>query len=229
MHRGRSRKRVEASGVTIQSNLHTATCAKFPPPIPENHQNKNLFPSRSKGLTNTATTITASSANGKSKLTNTFVKTDESSSNRENSDHLDGVDAGLVTPNKEDFTNGDKHGGLVTPELSISVKNVVYSDTVNSKAVCKNRDITAEEPQRCKRTDGKSWRCSKEAIPQKKYCGSHINRGSKRCRSSSEAATAATLVTLKNDHTNLNTDLPILHAKCPPTVMDVDSSTSGSK
>lgn len=135
------------------------------------------------------------------------------------------------TNNKEDSTNGDKDGGLVTPELSISVKNVVYGNTVvvNSNAVCKNRGITVEEPQRCKRTDGKRWRCSKEAIPQKKYCGSHINRGSKRGRSSSEAATAATLVTLKNDHSNLNTDLSILHAKCPSTVIDVDSSTSGSK
>lgn len=85
-----------------------------------------------------------------------------------------------------------------------------------------------EEPQRCMRTDGKRWRCSKEAMPQKKYCGSHINRGTKRCRSSSEAATAATLVTLKNDRTNLNTDLAI-HAKSPTTVIDVESSTSGSK
>lgn len=106
MHRGRSRKRVEASGVTLQSNLHTATCSnshtptttcsvktsqkikshnlagtsdKFPSPFPENHQNKTPSPSRSKGLTNTATTITNSSAYGKSKPTSTFVKNDESS------------------------------------------------------------------------------------------------------------------------------------------------------
>lgn len=106
MHRGRSRKHVEASEVTLQSNLHTAACsnshtptttcsvktsqkikshdladtsAKLSTTIPENHQNKNPSPSRSKGLTNTATTNVTSSADGKSKLSNTFVKNDESS------------------------------------------------------------------------------------------------------------------------------------------------------
>ncbi|KAL8114279.1 growth-regulating factor 9-like [Apium graveolens] len=260
MHRGRPRKRVQASEVTLQSNLQTGTCsnshtptstcsvktsqkikshnlsdtsAKFSTPIPESHQNKNPSPSRSKDLTNTATTITTSLADDKSKLTNTCVKNDECSS-RESSDRLDGGDSGadhIKVKNKEDSTNGDKHGCLVAPEPNSSVKNIVYDDTVvvNSNAVCKNGGITVEEPQRCKRTDGKRWRCSKEAMPQKKYCGSHINRGTKRCRSSSEIAIAATLVTLKNDHTNLNTDLSILHAKCPTTVIDVESSTSGSK
>ncbi|KAH9618127.1 hypothetical protein KSS87_021093 [Heliosperma pusillum] len=33
------------------------------------------------------------------------------------------------------------------------------------------------EPGRCKRTDGKKWRCSKEAHPDSKYCERHMNRG----------------------------------------------------
>ncbi|XP_074268218.1 growth-regulating factor 5-like [Silene latifolia] len=33
------------------------------------------------------------------------------------------------------------------------------------------------EPGRCKRTDGKKWRCAKEAHPDSKYCERHMNRG----------------------------------------------------
>ena len=33
------------------------------------------------------------------------------------------------------------------------------------------------EPWRCRRTDGKKWRCSKEALPHQKYCERHIHRG----------------------------------------------------
>ncbi|WOG88529.1 hypothetical protein DCAR_0207764 [Daucus carota subsp. sativus] len=157
-------------------------------------------------------------------------------SSRENTDCLDGVDAGsnqLKDTNKGYSTNGDKHGASVTPELGNSTESVVYGDTIDTNTVCINCAITVEESQRCKRTDGKRWQCSREAIPQEKYCGSHINRGSKRCRLSPEAATAAatlaTLVTLKNgpSPTNLNTDLCILHATHPPTVLE--SSTSGIK
>ncbi|CAH8345131.1 unnamed protein product [Eruca vesicaria subsp. sativa] len=38
------------------------------------------------------------------------------------------------------------------------------------------------EPGRCRRTDGKKWRCSKDAVPDQKYCDRHINRGRHRSR-----------------------------------------------
>ncbi|XP_057977014.1 growth-regulating factor 10-like [Malania oleifera] len=38
------------------------------------------------------------------------------------------------------------------------------------------------EPGRCRRTDGKKWRCSKEVVPDKKYCERHMNRGRHRSR-----------------------------------------------
>ncbi|CAA3019761.1 growth-regulating factor 1-like [Olea europaea subsp. europaea] len=38
------------------------------------------------------------------------------------------------------------------------------------------------EPGRCRRTDGKKWRCSKDAVPDQKYCERHINRGRNRSR-----------------------------------------------
>jgi len=38
------------------------------------------------------------------------------------------------------------------------------------------------EPGRCRRTDGKKWRCSRDAVPDQKYCERHINRGRHRSR-----------------------------------------------
>ena len=38
------------------------------------------------------------------------------------------------------------------------------------------------EPGRCRRTDGKKWRCSKEAHPDSKYCERHMHRGRSRSR-----------------------------------------------
>ncbi|PSS07320.1 Growth-regulating factor like, partial [Actinidia chinensis var. chinensis] len=59
------------------------------------------------------------------------------------------------------------------------------------------------EPGRCRRTDGKKWRCSKEAHPDSKYCERHMHRGRNRSRkpvevisstSSSTTTAAATAI-----------------------------------
>ena len=44
------------------------------------------------------------------------------------------------------------------------------------------------EPGRCRRTDGKKWRCSKEAYPDSKYCERHMHRGKNRSRKPVEVA-----------------------------------------
>uniref|UniRef100_A0A7N0RGE4 Growth-regulating factor n=1 Tax=Kalanchoe fedtschenkoi TaxID=63787 RepID=A0A7N0RGE4_KALFE len=38
------------------------------------------------------------------------------------------------------------------------------------------------EPGRCRRTDGKKWRCSRDVAPGHKYCERHMNRGRNRSR-----------------------------------------------
>ncbi|XP_024986194.1 growth-regulating factor 5-like isoform X2 [Cynara cardunculus var. scolymus] len=38
------------------------------------------------------------------------------------------------------------------------------------------------EPGRCRRTDGKKWRCSKDAYHESKYCERHMHRGRNRSR-----------------------------------------------
>lgn len=45
------------------------------------------------------------------------------------------------------------------------------------------RKVTEDpEPGRCRRTDGKKWRCSKEACQDSKYCERHMHRGKNRSR-----------------------------------------------
>lgn len=38
------------------------------------------------------------------------------------------------------------------------------------------------EPGRCRRTDGKKWRCSRDVAPDQKYCERHLHRGRHRSR-----------------------------------------------
>jgi hypothetical protein len=38
------------------------------------------------------------------------------------------------------------------------------------------------EPGRCRRTDGKKWRCGRDVVPDQKYCERHMHRGRHRPR-----------------------------------------------
>ncbi|EYU19686.1 hypothetical protein MIMGU_mgv1a021798mg, partial [Erythranthe guttata] len=58
------------------------------------------------------------------------------------------------------------------------------------------------EPGRCKRTDGKKWRCSRDVAPTQKYCDRHLHRG--RPRSRKPVETTSTTTTLPHKHNNNN-------------------------
>ncbi|XP_057502810.1 growth-regulating factor 6-like [Actinidia eriantha] len=45
------------------------------------------------------------------------------------------------------------------------------------------------QPGRCRRTDGKKWRCSRDAVADQKYCERHMNRGRHRSRKPVEGQT----------------------------------------
>lgn len=86
------------------------------------------------------------------------------------------------------------------------------------------------EPGRCKRTDGKKWRCSKDVAPNQKYCERHLHRGRPRSRKPVEvknnssfntnvqATSAASNQFLASKETSLlyypKTDLNISTASC---------------
>lgn len=45
------------------------------------------------------------------------------------------------------------------------------------------------EPGRCRRTDGKKWRCSRDVVAGQKYCERHMHRGRNRSRKPVETTT----------------------------------------
>uniref|UniRef100_F6HKI6 Growth-regulating factor n=1 Tax=Vitis vinifera TaxID=29760 RepID=F6HKI6_VITVI len=47
------------------------------------------------------------------------------------------------------------------------------------------------EPGRCRRTDGKKWRCSRDVVTGQKYCERHMHRGRNRSRKPVEIPTPA--------------------------------------
>ncbi|XP_028784770.1 growth-regulating factor 3 isoform X2 [Neltuma alba] len=48
------------------------------------------------------------------------------------------------------------------------------------------------EPGRCRRTDGKKWRCSRDVVAGQKYCERHMHRGRNRSRKPVELPTPNT-------------------------------------
>ncbi|XP_047339137.1 growth-regulating factor 5-like [Impatiens glandulifera] len=81
----------------------------------------------------------------------------------------------------------------IPPDLLFSVKTSLDSSSSlpqhvgwNSFQMGSVRKIDPE-PGRCRRTDGKKWRCSKEAYPDSKYCERHMHRGRNRSRKPVEA------------------------------------------
>lgn len=53
------------------------------------------------------------------------------------------------------------------------------------------RNSMEPEPGRCRRTDGKKWRCSRDVVPGQKYCERHVHRGRGRSRKPVEGTGAA--------------------------------------
>ncbi|KAE8671562.1 Growth-regulating factor 10 [Hibiscus syriacus] len=76
------------------------------------------------------------------------------------------------------------------------------------------------EPGRCRRTDGKKWRCSKKTVPDHKYCERHVHRGRQRSRKLVEASQATTTNSSRVSHRNADKNLSIS--------LQLDSSSSSS-
>ncbi|CAO2834946.1 unnamed protein product [Amaranthus hypochondriacus] len=60
------------------------------------------------------------------------------------------------------------------------------------------------QPGRCRRTDGKKWRCQQVVIPNEKYCEKHMHRGSKRSRKLVETSPNAGTLNGINPNGNSN-------------------------
>ncbi|XAR69179.1 hypothetical protein NMG60_11000668 [Bertholletia excelsa] len=82
------------------------------------------------------------------------------------------------------------------------------------------------EPGRCRRTDGKKWRCSKDAYPDSKYCERHMHRGRNRSRkpveSQSSSQSLSTVVTHSASGSNSGNS-SFKHLPLHPVVTNEDS------
>lgn len=58
------------------------------------------------------------------------------------------------------------------------------------------------EPTRCRRTDGKKWRCSNKVLLFQKYCERHMHRGRKRSRKLVESSSSYDVASTKHDKTD---------------------------
>ncbi|KAL4284312.1 hypothetical protein GQ457_16G002490 [Hibiscus cannabinus] len=92
-------------------------------------------------------------------------------------------------------------GNPIPPDLLFSIKRSCFDTRLfssqpppphvgwNCFQVGLGRKVDPE-PGRCRRTDGKKWRCSKEAYTDSKYCEKHMHRGKNRSRKPVEVSTA---------------------------------------
>ncbi|XP_022744142.1 growth-regulating factor 3 [Durio zibethinus] len=62
------------------------------------------------------------------------------------------------------------------------------------------RAATDPEPGRCRRTDGKKWRCSRDVVAGQKYCERHVHRGRNRSRKPVEMPTSSTTTSITNNN-----------------------------
>ncbi|KAG6582573.1 Growth-regulating factor 9, partial [Cucurbita argyrosperma subsp. sororia] len=68
---------------------------------------------------------------------------------------------------------------ITSPGLGFSPNSVLQVSGCSS-SLCHSKINLEREPGRCRRTDGKKWRCRREIIPNQKYCSLHMHRGSKK-------------------------------------------------
>lgn len=81
------------------------------------------------------------------------------------------------------------------------------------------------EPGRCRRTDGKKWRCSREAYPDSKYCEKHMHRGRNRARKSiDQNQTTPSLTSPSLSFPNNNIPSPTLSSSSSSTTYSASSS-----
>lgn len=67
---------------------------------------------------------------------------------------------------------------------------------------CWGRAAMDPEPGRCRRTDGKKWRCSRDVVAGQKYCERHVHRGRSRSRKPVEIPTPANNGSRNKDNNN---------------------------
>ncbi|KAL4354801.1 hypothetical protein GQ457_06G032550 [Hibiscus cannabinus] len=124
----------------------------------------------------------------------------------------------------------------MSPSEAFSPKSVLQVLGNSSSRVYKNG--IGVEPGRCRRTDGKRWRCSRDVIPDQKYCARHMHRGARKQAKVSQPISVPTIgdsrpsrLTIANKATcpALSTSLSISVPSRPLITRDGESMSSSSE
>ncbi|RDX71928.1 Growth-regulating factor 7, partial [Mucuna pruriens] len=88
----------------------------------------------------------------------------------------------------------------VPPDLLISTTSTSRSPCMDGGFNLRLASSNDPEPGRCRRTDGKKWRCSRDVAPNHKYCERHMHRGRPRSRKPVEVHTNTPTPTCINNN-----------------------------
>uniref|UniRef100_A0A6N2MUQ0 Growth-regulating factor n=1 Tax=Salix viminalis TaxID=40686 RepID=A0A6N2MUQ0_SALVM len=219
MHRGRqrSRKLVEASQTAADSEKSSPHNSNKNSDKPNSHPS-NLAPITSQikapPLDNTLTTLTTCTTSSSSDIEITGMSL-TTAANADSKNSFTTMTTSIVTGYKNTAT-------MIASAVHADIKRH-YIDDRNSN--CSN-SVTCEvqgcgasqnymndvelELGRCRRTDGKKWRCRRDVVANQKYCEMHMHRGSKQhMEASKPAAILATIpVVPESFHSHPTTNLP---------------------
>ncbi|KAI8023639.1 Growth-regulating factor 12 [Camellia lanceoleosa] len=176
--------------------------------------------------------------------------TADNNNRRRDDDCVDGNDASYNHLNnrinsKRSINNGHNvnAGSLPASGFGFSPKSVLQ--VVGCSSSCLGyKNVLETELQRCKRTDGKKWRCGRDVVPYQKYCGLHLHRGAKKLVSATQSVTVAAaappirniilappplaIPKKTNGRIKLDTNLSISIAASPRQKTDDEKSSSTS-
>ncbi|KAL5727922.1 hypothetical protein ACHQM5_001061 [Ranunculus cassubicifolius] len=107
----------------------------------------------------------------------------------------------------------------------------IYPSFLGCTGVCFDyRNSMEPEPGRCRRTDGKKWRCAKDVVPDQKYCERHMHRGRNRSRkhvesSNSNSSQTVTIASTSSNFSNVSSNNTSLFVSMPSPLQLSDAPT----
>ncbi|XVF22684.1 hypothetical protein REPUB_Repub12eG0192200 [Reevesia pubescens] len=123
----------------------------------------------STNATTSSTIITATNNDNKNKRKKNSSNTSEKGEKKLSVSGYNIIDRSSKSGNK---------ATVISPSVGFSPKSVLQVLGCSSSRVHKNE--IELEPGRCRRTDGKRWQCSRDALPDQKYCARHMHRGTRK-------------------------------------------------
>ncbi|XP_019443751.1 PREDICTED: growth-regulating factor 9-like isoform X2 [Lupinus angustifolius] len=135
------------------------------------------------------------------------------------------------------FNVGVKSGGKgsincddnsISTGIGFSPRSVLQVSGCNNLHLNDRNNVDLESG-RCRRTDGKKWRCKSAVVPGQKYCATHMHRGSKRRFTEHKPAATDSAVTIAQlPCSTAATDIPKVHCSIPNTnlSMPIPASTA---